>query len=69
MLCREIWRHYAVPGTFHAIAAALWSLVQGDGFALQLPDMPSHVKALIEDSPDVVKSEVVPGTPVDIADW
>lgn len=47
----------------------MWSLVRGDGFALQLPDMPSHVKALIADSPDTVKAEEVSAVPVDIADW
>lgn len=46
----------------------MWSLLQGQGFALQLPDMPSHVKALITESPDV-KVDLPTSEPVDLADW
>lgn len=66
---REVWRHYAVPGTFHAIAAAMWGLLRGDGFALQLPEMPSHVKELITDSPQKATSADASAAAVDIADW
>lgn len=48
-LCREVWRHCTIPGTFHAIAAAVWGLLQGKGFDLQLPNVPPHVNALIKD--------------------
>ena len=45
-----MWRHCTIPGTFHAIAAAVCGLAQGKGFDLQLPDVPPHVNALLKDA-------------------
>lgn len=52
-MCREVWRHCTIPGTFHAIAAAVWGLLQGKGFNLQLPNVPPHVQALIQDAKEL----------------
>lgn len=50
VIAREVWRHCTIPGTFHAIAAAVWGLMQGKGFNLQLPGVPPHVNALIKEA-------------------
>jgi hypothetical protein len=64
-----VWRHCTIPGTFHAIAAAVWGLLQGKGFDLQLPaDVPPHVNALIKDAKAASNSPTQDAS-VAVADW
>lgn len=69
--CREVWRHCTIPGTFHAIASAVWGLLQGKGFDLQLPNVPPHVNALIKDgkAPDADGVAAPASTNKDTAEW
>ena len=62
--CREVWRHCTIPGTFHAIAAAVWGMLQGRGFVLQLPNVPPQVKALITDANELDVDSPIAESPV-----
>jgi hypothetical protein len=42
--CRDVWRYFAVPGTFRALLWACWSAVRGQGFHLALH--PTEAKCL-----------------------
>ncbi len=65
-----MWRHCTIPGTFHAIAAAVWGLLQGKGFDLQLPaDTPPHVNALIKDAKAASNDSTTQDVSVPAADW
>ncbi len=68
-VCREVWRHCTIPGTFHAIAAAVWGVLQGKGFDLQLPDVPPHVNALIKDAKAATIESTVEAASLPAADW
>ncbi|KAL0041449.1 hypothetical protein WJX79_003695 [Trebouxia sp. C0005] len=70
VIAREVWRHCTIPGTFHAIAAAVWGLLQGKGFDLQLPaDTPPHVNALIKDAKATSNDSNTQDVSVAAADW
>ena len=64
-----MWRHCTIPGTFHAIAAAVWGLLQGKGFDLQLPDVPPHVDALIKDAKAACNDSSFGTASTMAADW
>ncbi|DBA94873.1 TPA: hypothetical protein ACH3X1_002407 [Trebouxia sp. C0004] len=70
VIAREVWRHCTIPGTFHAIAAAVWGLLQGKGFDLQLPaDMPLHSNAIIKDANAASNDNTAHNASVAAADW
>lgn len=61
---REVWRHCTIPGTFHAIAAAVWGMLQGKGFDLRLPEVPPHVDALMTGAKELNVNSSVADNPV-----
>lgn len=64
VIAREVWRHCTIPGTFHAIAAAVWGMLQGKGFDLRLPEVPPHVDALMTGAKELNVNSSVADNPV-----